>query len=391
MKRSTDHILSSNAGTLPRPEGLLQLLDEGPDSVPAYIAALPAAVNEVVRKQIDIGIDVVNDGEYSKRGGFQGYIRERMSGIEQRPVQPGEVPPHGSVSERDLNEFPEYYAKGIPGVASTGPQGASTLSHNPNPIFCTGPLEYIGAETVRADIATLLAAVAGFDVEPYLPVVSPGNVEHWLWNLHYPDNESFLTAIADMLHEEYKPIADAGIVLQIDDPDLADGWQMYPEMSFDDYRKYAELRVEALNYALRDVPEDLVRFHVCWGSSRGPHKNDLPLKEIVDVMLRVKAECYSVEAANVRHEHEWQLWENVKLPEGKSLMPGVVSHVTDHVEHPELVAWRIKQYANLVGRENVIAGTDCGMARARPGELCWAKLEAMTAGARLATEELWRH
>jgi 5-methyltetrahydropteroyltriglutamate--homocysteine methyltransferase len=390
MRRSTDHILSSNAGTLPRTEKLQQLLEADRTGGPDYEQELSAAVAEVVQKQVATGLDVVNDGEFSKIGGFQSYLRTRLNGIEQREIAPGETPPHGTVSERDITEFPRYFAGTAPG-GGIGPAGAQSVGRNPRPIFCTGPLAYAGGETVRADVANLQAAVAGLDVEPYLPVVSPGNVEHWLWNLFYPDEDAFLTAIADVLHEEYKPIADAGIIVQIDDPDLADGWQMFPQMDVAAYRRYAEKRVEALNYALRDIPEELVRFHTCWGSGRGPHKNDIPLREIVDILLKVHAECYSIEAANVRHEHEWQVWQDVKLPDGKSLMPGVISHVTDHVEHPELVAWRLKAYASCVGRENVIAGTDCGMARARPAELCWAKLEAMTEGAQLATRELWAH
>ena len=383
MRASSDHILSSNAGTLPRPARLQQFFDAGPEGEASYEEELPAAVKEVVATQVAVGLDVVNDGEFSKRGGFQLYAPSRMSGIERRAVQPDEVEPHLRMNERDAIQFPTYYP--ATSVATGGGGG-----FGPNPYFCVGPLSYTGGATIAADIERLQSAVAGLDVEPYLPVVSPGNIEHWLWNKHYPDEESFLFAIADMLHDEYKPIADAGIIVQIDDPDLADGWQMFPSMEFADYRRYAELRIEALNHALRDIPEELVRFHTCWGSLRGPHVNDIPLTEIVDVMLKVKAQCYSVEAANARHEHEWRVWEDVRLPDGKLLMPGVVSHVTDHVEHPELVAWRLELYANCVGRENVIAGTDCGMARVRPGEVCWAKLAALAEGARLASERLWR-
>lgn len=383
MRHSTDHILSSNAGTLPRPPRLQELFDAGPQAESSYDEELPAAVSEIVRHQVDAGLDVVNDGEFSKRGGFQMYARQRLSGIEQLPRPAGEEPPHARMNERDARAFPSYYGDRAGVYTGGGGFGA-------NPFFCTGPIEYTGQARIAADIRHLKAAVAGLDVEPYLPVVSPGNIEHWLWNKHYPDQESFLFAIADALHQEYKPIADAGFILQVDDPDLADGWQMYPDMDPPAYRKYAEVRIEALNHALRDIPEEQVRFHVCWGSLHGPHANDLPLQEMVHVMLRAHAQCYSVEAANARHEHEWQVWRDVKLPEGKLLMPGVISHATDHVEHPDLVAWRLSLYADCVGRENVVAGTDCGMARARPAELCWAKLKAMTEGARLATEQLWK-
>ena len=383
MRRSTDHILSSNAGTLPRPARLQELFDAGPESEAAYDQELPEAVKEVVRQQAEIGLDVVNDGEFSKRGGFQMYARQRLSGIEQLPRPEGEEPPHLRMNERDARAFPSYYTNPTQTYGGGGGFG-------PNPFFCTAPIKYTDQARIKADIENLKAAVAGLDVEPYLPVVSPGNIEHWLWNKHYPDQESFLFAIADALHEEYKPITDAGIIVQIDDPDLADGWQMFPDMDPPAYRKYAEVRIEALNHALRDIPEELVRFHTCWGSLHGPHANDLPLREMVHVMLRAKAQCYSVEAANARHEHEWQVWKDVKLPEGRMIMPGVISHATEHVEHPELVAWRLSLYADCVGRESVVAGTDCGMARSRPAELCWAKLQAMTEGARLATRQLWK-
>jgi 5-methyltetrahydropteroyltriglutamate--homocysteine methyltransferase len=215
-------------------------------------------------------------------------------------------------------------------------------------------------------------------------------MEHWLWNKHYPNDEAFMFGVADVLHEEFKQITDAGIILQIDDPDLPDGWQMFPDWSVADYRKYADLRVEAINHAIRDIPEELVRFHICWGSQHGPHGDDIPLKEFLDIVYKVKAECYSIEAANPQHEWEWKVFEEMPLPEGKSLMPGVVGHATDIIEHPELVAMRIVRYANVVGKENVIAGTDCGLAaRVGSGDVCWGKLAALGEGARLATQQLF--
>jgi 5-methyltetrahydropteroyltriglutamate--homocysteine methyltransferase len=219
----------------------------------------------------------------------------------------------------------------------------------------------------------------------------PGTIEHWLWNDHYKTDEEFLCAIAEVMREEYKLIVDSGLVLQLDDPDLPDGWQMYPAMSVADYRKYAQLRVEALNHALRDLPIDRVRFHTCWGSSHGPHRNDIPLRDIVDLIVSVHAECISIEASNPRHEHDWTVWESVRLPEGKSLMPGVVGHCTDLIEDPELVAFRLERYAKLVGRENVIAGTDCGLGqRVGHPEIAWAKLKASAEGAQIASKKLWR-
>jgi 5-methyltetrahydropteroyltriglutamate--homocysteine methyltransferase len=226
--------------------------------------------------------------------------------------------------------------------------------------------------------------------EAFLTAVAPGTIEHWMANEHYPSDEAYIYAIADAMHEEYKAITDGGFILQIDDPDLPDAWQMYPEMSVADYRKYAELRIDALNHALRDCPQEQVRLHVCWGSYHGPHKYDIPLRDIVDIVLKVRAQAYSIEASNPRHEHEWQLWEDVKLPEGKMLIPGVVSHCSDFIEHPELVAQRLGRFARLVGRENVIAGTDCGLGgRVGHPSIVWAKFQTMAEGAQLATRQLW--
>jgi 5-methyltetrahydropteroyltriglutamate--homocysteine methyltransferase len=257
-------------------------------------------------------------------------------------------------------------------------------------VFCTGPISYIGQESYKEDIANLKAAVQGVDVEAYLPAVAPGTMEHWMYNEYYKSDEEMLYAIADAMKEEYKAIIDAGFVLQIDDPDLPDGWQMYPNMSVAEYHKYAQVRIEALNHGLKGLPEDRIRFHTCWGSQHGPHMDDLELKHFADLILMVTAECYSVEAGNPQHDHDWALWETVKLPEGKSYMPGVVSHVSNHIEHPELVAQRLVRYANVMGRENVIAGTDCGMgSRVGHAEVCWAKFRAMSEGAKLASKELW--
>ena len=224
-----------------------------------------------------------------------------------------------------------------------------------------------------------------------LPAVAPGTIEHWLRNEHYKSDEAYLAGIADAMKVEYDAIVQAGFLLQIDDPDLADAWQIHPRMSVPEYRTFAALRIEALNHALRDIPPERVRFHVCWGSYHGPHKYDLPLRDLVDLILSVRAEGYSIEASNPRHDHEWRVWEDVKLPEGKILIPGVVGHASDFIEHPELVAERLMKYARLVGRENVIAGTDCGLGpRVGHPKISWAKFEALVEGARLATRALWR-
>jgi 5-methyltetrahydropteroyltriglutamate--homocysteine methyltransferase len=386
MRRSTDRILVSHAGTLPRPDDLAEMMAAGPAQAEAFDKRVPSAVQEVVRRQAEIGVDIVNDGELAKRGGFSGYIRERLTGIEERPdadnLQPRDV------TGRDKRDFPQAFAAGIGWFRrATGPVGPLRANA---PFFCAGPVRYVGQEHIQRDITNLHAAAQGLDVEPYLPAITPGTIEHWLWNEYYPTDEAFLFAIADALHDEYKAITDAGFILQLDDPDLPDGWQMYPDMSVADYRKYADLRVEAINRALQGVPRDRVRLHICWGSGHGPHTNDIPLADIVDVVLKVNADCYSVEAGNVRHEHEWRVWQDARLPEGKTLMPGVVSHATDVVEHPRVVADRLVRYAAVVGRENVIAGTDCGLGnRVGHGEIAWAKLRMLVEGARLASRELW--
>jgi 5-methyltetrahydropteroyltriglutamate--homocysteine methyltransferase len=386
MQRSTERIIVSHAGVLPRPTEIAELL--APDAAADGLdARLPAAVKQVVQRQVQAGIDVVNDGEYSKRGGFSGYVRDRFRGIGQAP-QADNGRQRGNIAARDARDFPGYYA--MPGrIFGTNLQARMPGRGTPA-MVCNGPLKYIGQDQVQRDIANLKAALAGQDVEGYLPAIAPGTIEHWLINEHYSSQEDFVMAIADVMHEEYQAITNAGLVLQIDDPDLPDGWQMFPQMSVAQYRSYADLRVEAINRALRGLPEGQIRLHICWGSPKGPHQNDLPLRDLVDIVLKVKAECYSVEAANPRHDHEWELWKDVKLPPGKSYMPGVIAHITDHVEHPELVAQRLIRYAEVMGRENVIAGTDCGMGtRVANDEICWAKLEAMAEGARLASKKLW--
>jgi 5-methyltetrahydropteroyltriglutamate--homocysteine methyltransferase len=393
VRRSTDRIIVSHAGTLPRPPELQKLFVGGDASSAAFEAALPEAIDEVVKKQAEVRIDVVNDGEFSKRGGFLGYVRERMTGFEERPELAKQARDAG-VTGRDQRDFPGFYAAGL-GMFYHGNQ--DTVSpvaggFNAGPFVAEGPLTYIGHANVATDIARLKEACEGLDVEPYLPAVAPGTIEHWLYRGDsYKDDEEFLFAIADVMHEEYKAITDAGVVLQIDDPDMPDAWQMFPSMTVPEYRKYASLRAEAQNHALRGLPESLIRFHVCWGSQHGPHRDDIPLKDIIDIIFSVTAECYSIEASNGRHAHEWQVFEDFKLPEGKSLMPGVIGHSSDVIEHPELVAERLVRYANLVGRENVIAGTDCGLgSRVGHGEIAWAKLEDMAKGAALATEQLWK-
>jgi 5-methyltetrahydropteroyltriglutamate--homocysteine methyltransferase len=381
-------IRTSHVGTLPRPEQLDALCTryELPRDDAAFASILPGLIADVVRAQAALGLTIVNDGEFGKRGGFSYYAQTRLSGVESRPSEA--TPAARDITARDARDFPGYYrGRKHAAVSQTAAREQRALNR---PMFCIGPLQYIGQAGVQCDIGNVLHAVKGLDVQPFMSAVAPGTIEHWLWNEHYKTDEECLFAIADAMHEEYKAIAGAGVVLQIDDPDLPDGWQMYPDVTVERYREYAHQRVEALNHALRDIPENMIRLHVCWGSGHGPHVNDIPLRDIVDLVLKVRAGCYSVEAANPRHEHEWEVWRDVRLPEGKTLMPGVVGHASDVVEHPELVAQRIVRFARVVGRENVIAGTDCGLgSRVGHPEIAWAKLRSLTEGARLATRTLW--
>jgi 5-methyltetrahydropteroyltriglutamate--homocysteine methyltransferase len=378
-------IPTSHVGTLPRPEALEALCTrfELPDDEAAFAAAIPGLVTEVVRRQAAMGLTIVNDGEFWKKGGFSYYAQTRLGGIEERGID--QAPPARDITGRDAAEFPGYFRMVRERRAAAQARRRRLRAFN-QPVFCVGPLTYTGQADIRKEIDTLVAACRGLDVQPFLSAVAPGTIEHWLWNEHYPTDEAFLFAIADAMREEYTAIANAGLFLQIDDPDLPDGWQIHREMDVAAYRRHAALRVEALNHALRGIPEAQVRLHVCWGSVHGPHKHDLPLREIVDLVLKVHAGCYSIEAANPRHEHEWAIWEEVTLPDGRTLMPGVVGHASDVIEHPELVRQRIDRFARLVGRDRVVAGTDCGLgSRVGHPEIAWAKLESLVDGARLAS------
>ena len=387
MKRSTDRIRTMHAGSLPRPDDVREMVAAkaaGTLQDPAALETrLKEAVAEVVRLQLECGIDSINDGELSKTN-FTNYANERLGGIQVRVFAEGDGPEPMQISARDRLEFPEYFAS---------PHGFTVGRPRERQLFCVGPITYAGRDLVNADIARFKAVLSETDIgdaEPFLPGVAPGSIEHWLWNEHYSTQEEFLYAMGDAMHEEYKAIADAGLVLQIDDPDLFDAWQIKTDLDVSAYRKYAEMRVDVLNYALRDIPREQIRLHVCWGSYHGPHVYDIPLKDVVDLFLSVKAQAYSVEASNVRHAHEWAVWKDAKLPEGATLIPGVVGHFSDFVEHPELVAERLTQYAGLVGKENLMAGTDCGLGtRVGQAKVCWAKFSAMSEGARIASEALW--
>lgn len=399
MRRSTDRILTTHVGSLPRPADLREMWSK-PTSGPAeeaLQARLRSAVGEVVLAQVKAGVDIPNDGEFGKpmraasdRGAWGNYIFDRVSGFV--PTPPDAVAPDTAAPGAPMRivgvrweqrEFAEFYA-------DTGLGAPSTAASRP---MCAGPIAYIGHEALRRDLTNLRAAKdkAGVE-EAFVASIAPGSLEMFCraQNSYYPNAEVFFEAIAGAMREEYRAIVEAGFVLQLDDPGLPGAWDMLdPRPSLAEYRRYAMLRVEALNRALESIPEDRVRYHICWGSWHGPHTTDLPLRDIADVMLKVKAQAYLIEAGNVRHEHEYKVWRDIKLPAGKILIPGVVSHATNVVEHPELVADRILTFANRVGRENVIAGTDCGLGGRVHPQIAWAKLRALSEGAALASKKLW--
>jgi 5-methyltetrahydropteroyltriglutamate--homocysteine methyltransferase len=396
MRRSTDRILVSHAGTLPRPDNVAKLFNDGPDD--EFKAMLPGAVKDVVRQQAELGIDIVNDGEYAKAGSYGGYILERIEGFSTVAVDPNRKPKRAGTAERDRLQFPGVYASGLwfagsggpirPGFATPGEVRQSTPRESR---ACTGPVKYVGQAAVAEDIKNLKAALVGKDVEGCITALGPLSLGAGVNNQYYSSEQEYMHAVADAVHEEYKAIADAGLIVQLDEPEFCTTWSFYPDWSVDDLRAYLSSAVEILNYALRDVPEDQVRFHTCWGSGHRPHVTDIELRYIADLLLKINAQCYSIEAANVRHEHEWQVWKDIKLPDGKILMPGVLSHATDLVEHPDLIKERLLKFASVVGKENVQTGTDCGIgSRVGHEEIVWAKLAAMSEGARRASAELWR-
>jgi 5-methyltetrahydropteroyltriglutamate--homocysteine methyltransferase len=403
MKTSSDHILTSHAGSLPRPDALIEAYrareaGEVADNR-AIEDSLRASVSEVVRRQRDLGIEIPGDGEYGKSmghrvnyGAWWRYSFLRLGGLDMggpglyempaRQSRPGEVVLTSFADRRDRMRFAAAYADPQSGI-TTGPRPPS------HPV-CVERLTYTGQEAIAADIARFKAALAAAGVEEgFMTAIAPASASR-IGNTYYKTEEEFLYACADAMREEYQAILDAGLVLQLDDPAIAENWdQINPEPSVDDYRKFTMVRVEALNYAIRGLPEDRIRFHLCWGSWHGPHTTDIAMRDIVEVMLAINAQAYSFEAGNVRHEHEWRVWEDVKLPDGKLILPGVVSHATNVVEHPELVAERIVRFANLVGRDRVIASTDCGLGGRVHPDIAWAKLEALAQGAALASRQLW--
>jgi 5-methyltetrahydropteroyltriglutamate--homocysteine methyltransferase len=389
MRTSRDRILTTHVGSLIRPAALQEIMrakqaHKTYDHA-AYEACLRDSVAEVVRRQVQVGVDAVSDGEYGKSISWNQYVVERMSGFELRPNPPG---PGGRAGDLglDRSRFPEFYAE----------LDARDPPANSETVVCIGPVTYTGQKELARDIENFKAALAAADAEEgFLPVVAPASVLPERKDEYYTNENDWMHAITAAMRTEYKTIVDAGLILQIDDARAATTYdRMVPPGTFQDYRRWLAKFIESLNHALAGIPEDRVRYHVCWGSWPGPHSSDVPLKEIVDLILKVRAGAYVIESANPRHEHEWQVWKSAKLPEGKVLIPGVISHVTNVVEHPELVAERIMRFANVLGRENIMAGTDCGFAqgtfyrRVHP-TVMWAKLESLVAGARLASEQLW--
>jgi 5-methyltetrahydropteroyltriglutamate--homocysteine methyltransferase len=380
MKHSTSRILTTHAGSLPRPADLLEIARGPRDDT--YAARVRRAVADVVAQQMATGLDVVDDGEMSKPS-FVTYVQDRLGGF--APTrEPAGFPWAGS---REVRAFPEFYEENVR-------QGGNAARLAPS-LECTGPVTYTGHDLVRRDIENLKAALQGRRVEDaFLPAISVANIEGRYVNRHYPTDEAYLFAIADAMHEEYRAITDAGFLLQIDDPRLVTYYIMQPEATLAEVRRWATVRVEALNHALRGIPRERVRFHTCYSINMGPRVHDMQLRDIVDVILKVNAGAYSFEAANPRHEHEWRVWQDVKLPDDAVIIPGVITQSTVLVEHPELVAERIVRFASVVGREHVIAGADCGFATfAGSTEIhptvAWAKLKALVDGAHLASRQLW--
>jgi 5-methyltetrahydropteroyltriglutamate--homocysteine methyltransferase len=395
MQTSTGRILTTHVGSMPRPESIRALLRAGLAGQPVDEATLAAraaeAVREVVRRQAEVGLDVVSDGEMSKTS-FLAYTDARLTGFVSTGADPSAALTDTGFwtrrvdSRKEWRAFREYYAEYLPREM---PLAAA-------PTVCEGPITYKGQALLEKDLKAFKAALGGVAVaEAFVPAIAPAMVGRGQ-NRHYKTDEEYVFAIAEALRTEYRAIVDAGFVLQTDDPGLGETWDMLnPQPPLEDYRRTQARNIDALNHALTGIPEDRVRYHLCWGSWQGPHVHDLGLRDVVDLVLRVKAQAYSIEAATPRHSYEWRVWEDVKLPEGKVLIPGVIAHTTAVVEHPETVAERLLTYARLVGRERVMAGVDCGFAqgalfqRQHPSVM-WAKFEALVAGARLASQRLWR-
>ena len=384
MRRSVDRILTTHVGSLPRPVELIEAYRcEAPESA-VLSETLKRAVRGIVRQQSEVGLDTINDGEFGKPvqdavdyGAWMKYVGSRMAGFELRMGDTNMFP------GKDREDFQEFYRG----------QAVVTGEIRPCEVVCTGPIRYTGYTEIERDLANFRAALAdlGGEHDAFVPLVSPASLESLQPNEYYKTPEEYAWALAGAMKDEYAEVAKAGFIVQVDDPGTWVLWDFWfaGKKSFAEFRKFAEARVEMLNFALSGIPQDQVRYHLCWGSWHGPHSTDAPLGDIVDLVLRVNAGAYCVEAANVRHETDWKVWREKKLPDGKILIPGVVSHSTNLLETPELVADRLVQYANALGRENVMAGTDCGLGGRVHETIAWAKLKTLVEGAKLATKRLW--
>lgn len=389
MKANSDHVRVTHGGNLPLPDDFDK-------------AKLPSAVQHVVDRQLECGVDVLNDGEYVKAANldnYVGYIYQRVAGWENLPVDPAKPRKRAGTAERDRRLFPGVYESGLWYSGSGGPvrPGFATPGAPRRPEterVCTGPVRYVGQDAVHADVDALGKALAGKEdtgAEGFVAALGPLSLGAGSRNEHYGNETEYMTAVAEVVREEYKAIVDAGFVVQVDEPEFATTWQFFPDWDLAEYRRYLDSAVEIINHALEGLPEEQVRFHFCWGSGHRPHVTDIGIEHLVEPLLRIKAQAYAFEAGNVRHAHEWTVWKDVRVPEGKILVPGVVSHATDLVEHPGLVAERLLNFASVVGRDNLQAGTDCGIgSRVGHQENVWAKLRAMSEGAALASARLWR-
>lgn len=387
MKHSAERILTTHVGSLPRPEDLVALVRSRESAEPGDPAVLTghirSAVFEVVRQQASLGLDIIDDGEFGKPS-FIHYVNERLGGFEPSVAKPAGSPFAGS---REFRSFPQFYqllGRGTPGPAAKARR-----------MDCVGPVTYIGQAQLQADLDNLKSALAAVRVEEaFVPAIAPSNVTGWQNNRYYRTEEEFVFAVADAMREEYSAIIDAGLLLQIDDPRLVTQYNKQPDMSLEEVRKWAWVQVEALNHALRGLPRDRIRFHTCYSINMGPRVHDMELKDVIDIVLSVRAGAYSFEAANPRHEHEWRVWRDVKLPDDALLIPGVITQSSVLVEHPDLVAERIVRFAGVVGRERVIAGADCGFGSFAGSDeihasIVWAKLGSLVEGARRASRQLW--
>jgi len=382
MKRSTERILTTHTGSLPRPDDLLPLInamEAGTGNAASFDARVRSAVAEIVTKQVHLGVDIVNDGEAGKPS-YATYVKDRLSGFG------GEISPDLLPGIQDLNDYPEY------GERFRSQRVVAELKRP----ACNAPVTYKNRKDVDKELDNLKAAVAqAKPAEAFMSAASPGVISIFLPNAYYKTHEAYLAALADAMKTEYDAIHKAGIILQVDCPDLAMGRHIqFPNATLAEFRKTIERHIEALNHALSDIPADSVRIHLCWGNYEGPHHRDVPLRDIIDIVFKVRAAGISYEAANPRHEHEWAVFKDVKLPDGKLLIPGVIDSTNNFIEHPDLIAQRICNIAKLVGRENVIAGSDCGFATvagfsAVDTKITWAKFQAMAEGAKIASQELW--